>query len=1186
MSDLEPLLDADDIQGHVLAGFGRAFELLLGFSFRGDTLDAGKAAMRTIAADVTPLRSSARAKALRRLMAISGGAPTAPSSPSVSIAFSAAGVSKFGGDATKILDPIFQMGAARSATALGDDIDANGTPIGWKFGDILDREPDILLIIASADEAQVLAAGDQYLALLGATATVVFRECGRRIARDAEHFGFVDGISQPGVRGRVEDDTLLTPRAYRPDNPQSAMWARPGQRLTWPGQFVFGYPGLNPDAVQQPGDVVGNDPFLMNGSLLVVRRLSQDVGLFWRAMEDLSDQFTAAAGTPWTAAMAAARVVGRWQDGTPVSLSPDGENTDISGDFYRKNGFKFVTPVAPATLTDNDGDHPFPGALADPQAKACPFFGHIRKVNPRDQSHDFGGAGSTLSSQMLRRGVPFGPDWNGTEDGADRGLVFMSYQTSIQHGFFRLMSEWVKDPDRPIAGGIDPVIGPSPPGGRRLQMTLGNKQVTFNLPGQFVRATGAGYFFTPGIRTLNSLFEGGGRATNEARSLASIQTPRGSVMSKREKPRKRKTSGVEAKSDARIETAIRSPGGKLLAKTFSLPTAGLMAAPIYSHVDRRRLIDQLSIALDAFYVNLNRKKAIYGFDPVRALGLLRLQIDALSDAEFHENIVGILARVRDRHVMFYGRAPYGAAAVLPFMIETCWDNGTELYVVTKVDAGATFKALQAGARVSHWNGIPIDRYVRLTANLFDGGNEASSLARSLAFLTHRPLTQFGPPLEDWVDLRFSLNGVNAEERFSWTGFDATAAPTYPAIGRNLTGFGGDLLLMDLQNARRVLTAPQTFDAVPFAPPAPSELGVPAIQGKTAQGVIEYGTVTTSDGTFGYVRLWSFRANDVDDLVNALAPILPTLPQNGLILDIRGNTGGYIAAGERMLQLFSSQPIVPARFQFRVTDFTRAMASASNTFISWRPSFEEAYKTGEAYTRGIPIEGNDGDYNKIGRKYAGPTVLVSDALAFSTADMFAAGFIDNDIGKVICTDANMAAAGGNNWGWDVVRIFNPDFHLDGNLRADFVAGKLSAQIADAFNAAGVSLSKKATLSPGRFENGDTAWTIQDGAVSHIVRDQPWMTPDIVVYLARSPVGLADLPRGIYLSLTMRRALRVKANEGRVLEDAGIVPNVLYRMTYRDVMEKNQDLFERAGKELGTAVASKDHGDGSGVHQGEA
>ena len=46
---------------------------------------------------------------------------------------------------------------------------------------------------------------------------------------------------------------------------------------------------------------------------------------------------------------------------------------------------------------------------------------------------------------------------------------------------------------------------------------------------------------------------------------------------------------------------------------------------------------------------------------------------------------------------------------------------------------------------------------------------------------------------------------------------------------------------------------------------------------------------------------------VDDFVNALTPILPTLPQNGLIFDIRGNSGGYIAAGERVLQLFSATP---------------------------------------------------------------------------------------------------------------------------------------------------------------------------------------------------------------------------------------------------------------------------------------
>jgi hypothetical protein len=628
----------------------------------------------------------------------------------------------------------------------------------------------------------------------------------------------------------------------------------------------------------------------------------------------------------------------------------------------------------------------------------------------------------------------------------------------------------------------------------------------------------------------------------------------------------RKAAGQQAE-------IIRSPAGLEIAKTFALGGATVDAAMAYSVEDRRRVLAQVSFALDNFYVHLPRKKSIYGFDPVRALALLRLRGEALTDGEFHESLVEILARVRDRHVMFFGRSPYGSSAVLPFTIETCWDNGSELYVVTKIDSGTSLKSLSVGARVTHWNGIPIDRYVHLNANLFDGGNEAASVARSLAFLTHRPLTQFGPPLEEWVDLRFlDRNGAMAEERFAWIGFDAATLPSTPALGRNLTGFGGDVLLMDLQKARRVRSAPQTFDALQPLQLAAPPLGVPVIQGRGANGVFDYGTLTTHDGTFAYLRFWSFSANNVDDLVDALAPVLGTLPQNGLVFDMRGNTGGYIAAGERLLQLFSARPIVPARFQFRITEATRAMAEASNEFAPWRPSFVEAFGTGEEYTRGIPIEGDEADYNKVGRKYAGPVVLISDALAFSTADIFAAGFIDNGIGKVICTDANMAAAGGNNWGWDVVRLFNPDFRVDGKFKVDFNSGKLSKQVMDAFNAAGISLSNGSTLSPGRPQFDGTVWTIQDGALTHLVRDVSWMSPDLEVYLAKSPAGLADLPSGIYLSLTMRRALRVKANEGRVLEDVGIVPDIVYHMTLRDVLEKNQDLLERAGKELiGAAIA---------------
>jgi hypothetical protein len=102
-------------------------------------------------------------------------------------------------------------------------------------------------------------------------------------------------------------------------------------------------------------------------------------------------------------------------------------------------------------------------------------------------------------------------------------------------------------------------------------------------------------------------------------------------------------------------TPLLSPAGKLLATTFALPLAA-RAIPVYPMADRRRLIDQLTLALGSFYVHLNRKKAIYGFDPVRALALLALKVDTMSDAEFHENLVELLGRVRDRHVIFLGRA--------------------------------------------------------------------------------------------------------------------------------------------------------------------------------------------------------------------------------------------------------------------------------------------------------------------------------------------------------------------------------------------------------------------------------------------------------------------------------------------------------------------------------------------------
>lgn len=58
----------------------------------------------------------------------------------------------------------------------------------------------------------------------------------------------------------------------------------------------------------------------------------------------------------------------------------------------------------------------------------------------------------------------------------------------------------------------------------------------------------------------------------------------------------------------------------------------------------------------------------------------------------------------------------------------------------------------------------------------------------------------------------------------------------------------------------------------------------------------------------------------------------------------------------------------------------------------------------------------------------------------------------------------------------------------------------------------------------------------------------------------------LPKGAGMRVAIRRSLRVGANSGTPVEDLGITPDIPYRMTRRDLMEGNADLFERAGEIL--------------------
>ncbi|MFJ4616637.1 S41 family peptidase [Streptomyces sp. NPDC088812] len=58
----------------------------------------------------------------------------------------------------------------------------------------------------------------------------------------------------------------------------------------------------------------------------------------------------------------------------------------------------------------------------------------------------------------------------------------------------------------------------------------------------------------------------------------------------------------------------------------------------------------------------------------------------------------------------------------------------------------------------------------------------------------------------------------------------------------------------------------------------------------------------------------------------------------------------------------------------------------------------------------------------------------------------------------------------------------------------------------------------------------------------------------------------LPKGAGMRVSVRRTLRVGALSGTPVEDLGVVPDELHRMTRRDLLEDNADLFDQAGRLL--------------------
>lgn len=386
----------------------------------------------------------------------------------------------------------FIAGAASRAPQLGDSL-PDSDPSQWLVGGAGQSEVDVILTVAADNPDDLLVEMEKLRAIATKHGVVtLFEQRGNTLPGERaghEHFGFKDGISQPGVRGFNKPRPVASQDGQdRSNEAADSTGTSVSTSLVAPGEFVLGYPREGGQALQTCPN------WMKDGSFQVWRRLAQDVAGFW---SQVTTQVSIAPDS-MTQDQVAAKLMGRWRSGTPIDAAPSVDNRSAH-DPQNDNDFDFSDRA-----NDSAQIAPSIAPSTDTVGLRCPVDAHIRKMNPRN--------GEEATRRIIRRGIPFGLPFDpaagrGQGVDADRGLLFMAFMASIENQFEFLQQFWANGNFPGGEAGPDPIIGlPTPANGQPTHKIPRDGLAPLPLTiKRFVRTTGAVYAFAPSLTTLRAL---------------------------------------------------------------------------------------------------------------------------------------------------------------------------------------------------------------------------------------------------------------------------------------------------------------------------------------------------------------------------------------------------------------------------------------------------------------------------------------------------------------------------------------------------------------------------------------------------------------------------------------------------------------------------------------------------------
>ncbi|MGH3825262.1 MAG: Dyp-type peroxidase [Pseudonocardiaceae bacterium] len=368
-------------------------------------------------------------------------------------------------------DAVFKRGPRAVRMALGDVPDSHSCPERWWEGQFKTEDVHCIVHLYARSEEAVQDATDavRELARDNALTELIPRRDGTILQgcwysrRKMQHFGYTDGLSMPDVRW--DDD------------------ARPAPGQVDFREFLLGYSTDEYPSAPARGPAAD---LARDGIYGVFRWVYQDVAAFNLFLSTEGPQLFPGLSPPDAEELLAAKMMGRWRDGTPLVLSPERPDPELAA----SNDFGY--------------------ADQDPDGLRCPFSAHIRVMNPRDTPLDPIAVEGV--PRILRRGMPYGPPLQGTvDDGVDRGLVGVFLCADMRKQVYTLTS-WISrndfspvyDDNRRVQ---DPLLGNRAMPGASADFIVpmeGGSATIKNLP-DFVHTKGTAFLLYPGKAALTAL---------------------------------------------------------------------------------------------------------------------------------------------------------------------------------------------------------------------------------------------------------------------------------------------------------------------------------------------------------------------------------------------------------------------------------------------------------------------------------------------------------------------------------------------------------------------------------------------------------------------------------------------------------------------------------------------------------